>query len=67
MGDKTFECRKNDRGFNIGDELFLREYFPDLEDYSGRTVHCKVKYVLQGERFGIVPGFCVMGIDIIRK
>lgn len=29
---KTFEIRKNDRGFKVGDILKLMEYDPDLED-----------------------------------
>jgi hypothetical protein len=28
-GSKTFEVRKNDRGFQPGDTVFLREYDPD--------------------------------------
>ena len=27
-GTKTFECRYNDRDFEVGDELLLREYDP---------------------------------------
>ena len=64
-GDKQFEVRKNDRGFSIGDELLLREWFPQLEDYSGRTVHRKITYVLQSEKYGIAPGFCVLGLAVI--
>lgn len=28
---KTFEVRKNDRGFQLGDEVVLREWDPELE------------------------------------
>jgi hypothetical protein len=30
-GSKTFEVRKNDRGFQPGDEVMLREYDPNKE------------------------------------
>lgn len=31
-GSKTFELRKDDRGFNVGDILILREYIPGYRD-----------------------------------
>ncbi len=45
-GEKTFEYRKNDRDFKVGDFLLLREYFPKTDSYSGREVLVKVIYVL---------------------
>lgn len=33
-GSKTFEVRHNDRGFQPGDEVELREYDPTLVEYS---------------------------------
>jgi hypothetical protein len=38
-GDKTFEVRKDDRGFHVGDVLWLREYRPEQKCYSG---HCEL-------------------------
>jgi len=42
-GSKTFEVRKNDRGFQPGDEVILQEWDPDLEEYDdtpiGRSVY----------------------------
>jgi hypothetical protein len=32
-GSKTFEVRKNDRGFQPGDEVVLKEFDPDKEKY----------------------------------
>lgn len=34
-GSKTFEVRKNDRGFQPGDEVNLREWDPQLVEKSG--------------------------------
>lgn len=58
-GSKTFEVRKNDRGFNYGDEVLLQEWFPEAEKYSGRAKAFRVGYVLpiDGERvvFSLLP------------
>jgi hypothetical protein len=32
-GSKTFEVRKNDRGFQPGDEVILQEYNPEKEGF----------------------------------
>jgi hypothetical protein len=34
-GSKTFELRKNDRGFQPGDEVVLREWDPKLHPSKG--------------------------------
>ncbi|WP_410744599.1 DUF3850 domain-containing protein, partial [Clostridium neonatale] len=36
-GSKTFEFRKDDRGFELGDTLILREFEPGVRDYSGQV------------------------------
>jgi len=67
-GKKAFELRKNDRGFLAGDELLLREFNKDTQTYTGRTLRRKISYVLQsdeGEKFGLKPGFCIMGLKEI--
>jgi len=56
-GVKTFEVRRNDRGFEIGDELSL------VNMATGQAIRRKVTYVLHGGQFGIEPGFVVMGIE----
>ena len=61
---KTFEARMNDRDFQSGDSLELREWRPETEDYTGRWIWCRVSYVMHGGQFGIHPGWCVMGIQL---
>lgn len=46
-GTKTFELRKNDRGFQVGDLLVLQEYVPHRESYTGRSITKKITYVMQ--------------------
>ena len=72
-GNKPFDVRKNDRYFSEGDELLLKEYVPKgyyedgLNDdkYTGRILHRKVSYILQGSQFGIQEGFVVMGLQVV--
>jgi hypothetical protein len=61
-GTKTFEVRKNDRDFKVGDHLYLEEYDPETGRYSGKSVHANVWYCLCGPCFGIEDGYVVMSI-----
>lgn len=70
-GTKTFEVRKNDRGFQKGDTLILWEYvaskrcerFP-CSAHNPKSVRRKVTFVYSGDpRFGgIEPGYVVLGL-----
>ena len=66
-GKKTFEVRKLDRFFNIGDILVLKEWSPvrwkDTDGYSGKEVEKKVTYVMNGGEWDIPEGICIMGIQ----
>jgi hypothetical protein len=59
---KTFEARKNDRGFEVGDSLELQEW--NGVDYTGRWIWCRVTYVMQGGSFGVEKGHCILGIAL---
>lgn len=63
-GDKTFEVRKSDRDFQIGDFLTLKEYNPDTETYTGKSASVYITYILHGGAFGIQDGYCVMAIKL---
>ena len=45
-GRKTFELRRTDRDFHVGDLLLLRDYDAIHETFSGRTVTRRVSYVM---------------------
>lgn len=65
-GDKPFELRKNDRNFLAGDELLLREFDDNTKEYTGRTLHRRITYVLKGiaaENFGLKEGYCIMALE----
>jgi uncharacterized protein DUF3850 len=61
-GQKNFELRKDDRGFEIGDTLNLKEWDPITNEYTGRTVLRRVTYILRGGEFGLEPGYVIMSI-----
>jgi ribosomal protein S17 len=63
-GNKTFEVRKDDRGFKVGDILHLREWNPKTETYSGRELARTVTYILRGGQLGIEEGYVVMGLGV---
>lgn len=60
-GEKCFELRKDDRGYQGGDMLLLREWSKD-HSYSGRAVRAEVTYMLGGQWPGLAPGYVVMSI-----
>lgn len=67
-GKKSFELRKNDRDFRVGQELLLKEYDKESEKCTGRVLQCKITYVLKGEEaenFGLKKGYCIMGLEKI--
>ena len=61
---KLFEVRKNDRDFQVDDELILQEFDPE-EGYLGREIRVKVNYILH-DHPGLKPGYIVMQIAVLR-
>lgn len=53
-GKKTFEIRKNNRNFHVGDSIVLRE-FVNIK-YSGRETHATIKYMLDDTFIGLEEG-----------
>lgn len=49
LGYKTFELRKDDRGYRVGDDLTLREWDELVEAYTGRVILARVTNVLSAE------------------
>jgi hypothetical protein len=62
-GIKTFEIRKDDRGFAVNDKLILREVTRE-GGYTGRLCACEVRYIIRHQDFpdGIPDGYVVMSI-----
>lgn len=45
---KTCEIRINDRDFQVGDELRLREYAPGAKVYTGRETVRVITHIIEG-------------------
>lgn len=60
-GLKTFEWRRDDRNFRVGDRLNLREWDPATKKYTGRRTTAEVIYLLR-DAFEVPRGFVVMSI-----
>lgn len=71
-GDKTFEVRRDDRGFQKGDIVVLQrtqdEYPHHRVEYGidGKVkseIRRRITYILTGGQFGIEPGWVVMQLE----
>jgi Domain of unknown function (DUF3850) len=60
---KTWEIRKNDRDFQVGDILDLKEYDVNHNEFTGRGCYRTIKYILNGPGYGLAEGYCIMSID----
>lgn len=63
---KRFELRKNDRGFEVGDTLLLKEYEPSTEKYTGEEMYVKVTFIFGDDpddrAWGLEEGYVIMSI-----
>lgn len=62
-GKKSFELRKNDRNYQIGDILELHEMSNGEE--TGRVTEKQVIYVLEGFK-GLEEGYCILGLSEVE-
>ena len=56
---KTFEIRKNDRGFEVGDVLELLEFDPEREAFTGNRIFVRIHYITD---YAQRDGYVVMSI-----
>lgn len=61
-GVKSFEIRVNDRDYQIGDTLHLKEYDPKNNSYSGRWCSKRITYMIRGGNYGLPDDLVVMAI-----
>jgi hypothetical protein len=64
-GEKTFELRKDNRQFAVGDTLILQEWGRDNGSYTGREIVAKITYKLHAaDCEGLKNQYCVLGIKV---
>lgn len=61
LWEKSFELRKDDRHYRVGDTLVLKEWkngtFTDKEPLKR-----KIKYILRDcPEYGLMEGYCILG------
>lgn len=59
-GDKTFEIRKNDRNYKVGDRLILKEYEPVDGDFTNREESKVISYITD---YAQVENYIVMSLE----
>lgn len=72
-GSMPFQVRRNDRDFQVGDKLELREWDPAKGQYTGRSAFVRVVSIFFPAAFtpddypigGVLQGYCVMGIRLL--
>jgi hypothetical protein len=70
-GEKNFEVRRDDRGFQKGDILELQRThasYPYLVERDVRgcplfVLHRRISYILTGGQLGIEAGYVVLGLE----
>jgi hypothetical protein len=62
LREKTFEIRKNDRDYRVGDTLILCEWTG--EAYTGRMLDTEVTYITDYDQ---QPGYVVMGLRLLER
>jgi Domain of unknown function (DUF3850) len=69
-GLKTFELRKNDRNYQPGDILVLKEWEPNTAQFTGRECRRRIAYVMTGAgnvgviepMRGLSQGYAILGL-----
>lgn len=59
-GRKTFEIRKHDRNYQVGDKLILKEW--DGSKYTGRIIKKEIVYMLDDNSGYVLEGYVIMSI-----
>jgi hypothetical protein len=64
-GRKRAEFRRDDRGYEVGDLLELREWDPDERRYTGFRLTARVTHLVRGPEFAVPAGFAVLSIEVL--
>ena len=59
---KTFEIRKDDSDYEVGDVLELYEW--DGKEYTGHKITRIITYILRAcPEYGLAEGYCILAIQ----
>jgi hypothetical protein len=66
-GRKRHDLRRNDREFQVGDMIVLREFDPK-DGYTGLALEAQITYITSVKspcaysEIGLLPGFCILSL-----
>jgi hypothetical protein len=60
-GEKPFDLRIDDRGFEVGDEIGFKEFDRKTGQYSDRCFVREISYILR-DWPGLTKGYCIIGL-----
>lgn len=66
-GLKPYEFRLNDRHFEVGDFLVLKEYDNEQKQYTRRIVNADITYITDCGYWSDAYDFVVLGIKITKR
>ncbi|WP_454151496.1 DUF3850 domain-containing protein [Microbacterium lacticum] len=67
-GVRTHELRRNDRDYQIGDQLLLKEYLPDAESFTGAELLLEITSLTSSQipcavsAEGLHQDFCILSV-----
>lgn len=70
-GMRTHELRRNDRNFQVGDLLELREFEPTANEYTGRTCRVAITSLTSADEPCAVSAealhrdFCILSVRLV--
>lgn len=66
-GRKSFDIRKNNRGFQTGDRIAFRKFCPEKKQYTNpaESLTADIGYILSG--FGLKSDYVCLGLKLIGR
>lgn len=67
IGVKPWEVRLNDRDYQTGDQVVLREWSPIKKEFTEEYKLYNITYLLQGKQYGLKKGYCIFTLESTTK
>ena len=62
-GEKTFDLRKDDRPYKVGDAVLMQEWDNEQGVYTGKKGSYVITYILRDvPKFGLKSGYAILSI-----
>lgn len=62
---KLFDIRKNDRDYQVNDNLEIWHFDPETQTYPGRSITAKIGYILSDPEY-VKKGFVIIQLRDIK-